>query len=195
MEKGKELTIVTASQKKFNNFVEKSTKFKSMRGVEYLDIKTVYSRLDKLFGAGVWYWVIDSFQHDWQSVTVVGHLEINGRRYQSGIGSAPLQFDSYFEVDGQGKPKIDPTTQHAKTTRQNRYDQQALKNNAFQLAYPTASSQALKNAAGKIGRYFGRNLNNKDGLDDIEEEPRDEAAAQQSKQRQNQLKNLMGGKK
>jgi len=62
--------------------------------------------------------------------------------WQDGVGAAPMQVDS-------GK---------------NAMDSEAIKSNAVMLALPIAETNAVKDAADKIGKAFGRDLNRKDTL-------------------------------
>ena len=62
--------------------------------------------------------------------------------WQDGAGAAPMQLDS-------GSKASDST---------------ALKPNAVMLALPIAETNAIKDAADKIGKLFGRDLNRKDTL-------------------------------
>ncbi len=61
-------------------------------------------------------------------------------KFQDGIGASPLQ-----------------TNKGAKPS-----DYSEIKNNSVQLAMPSAETYAIKDAAEKIGRIFGRDLNRKD---------------------------------
>lgn len=62
--------------------------------------------------------------------------------WQDGVGAAPLQ------VDSGSKPM----------------NAEAIKSNAVMLALPIAETNAVKDAADKIGKIFGRDLNRKDTL-------------------------------
>lgn len=59
--------------------------------------------------------------------------------YQDGAGAAPMQVNS----------------------EANAMDSQAIKSNAVMLALPIAETNAVKDAADKIGKIFGRDLNRK----------------------------------
>lgn len=73
--------------------------------------------------------------------------ETNDMDWQDGAGAAPLQVNS-------GSNAMDAT---------------AIKSNAAMLALPIAETNAVKDAADKIGKIFGRDLNRKDtlGYDDL----------------------------
>lgn len=62
--------------------------------------------------------------------------------WQDGVGAAPMQVDSGSKA----------------------MDSNAIKNNAVMLALPIAETNAVKDAADKIGKIFGRDLNRKDTL-------------------------------
>lgn len=68
--------------------------------------------------------------------------ETDEMNWQDGVGAAPMQVDS-------GKNAMDPT---------------AIKSNAVMLALPIAETNAVKDAADKIGKIFGRDLNRKDTM-------------------------------
>lgn len=75
-------------------------------------------------------------------VTVRLHYShpVKGDMFQDGVGAAPLQ-------TAQGAGAIDFNK---------------MKTNAVQLAAPSAESYAVKDAAEKIGRLFGKDINRKD---------------------------------
>jgi hypothetical protein len=62
--------------------------------------------------------------------------------YQDGVGAAPMQVNS----------------------GSNAMDHSAIKSNAVMLALPIAETNAVKDAADKIGKIFGRDLNRKDTM-------------------------------
>ena len=62
--------------------------------------------------------------------------------WQDGVGANPLQVNS-------GKKPM---------------DSDEIKSNAVMLALPIAETNAVKDAADKIGRIFGRDLNRKDTM-------------------------------
>lgn len=62
--------------------------------------------------------------------------------WQDGVGAAPMQVNS----------------------GSNTMDHNAIKSNAVMLALPIAETNAVKDAADKIGKIFGRDLNRKDTL-------------------------------
>lgn len=83
-------------------------------------------------------------------VTVTLHYQIEDSwRKQDGLGASPLQVNS---KDDEGK-RTKPT------------DITQLKSNAVMLATPIAETNAVKDAADKIGKCFGRDLNRKNTLD------------------------------
>lgn len=137
-----------------SNFLRRESPTKRHNGLEYMPIFEIERQLDNFFGKTHWFWRIDDVKTELTSVIVRGELcvDFSGSYhfvdYMGGVGAVPLQFDAYV-IDGH-------------KTRENRYDQQALKPNAHQLAVPSASSFALSNAASRLGKVFGRNLNSRE---------------------------------
>lgn len=147
-------------------------------GLDYVPIFEIESRLDSLFGKFGWFWQTKSVTVELNSVIVFGAIWIREGaqfvEYMSGVGAAPLQFDDYWRRDAQGKVVvIDGVPQRS---RELKYDAQAMKTNAFQIAAPSANSFALSNAASRIGKVFGRNLNNRDFADTVDDEEKNNEA-------------------
>lgn len=147
-------------------------------GLDYVPIFEIESRLDSLFGKFGWFWQTKSVTAELNSVIVFGAIWIREGaqfvEYMSGVGAAPLQFDDYWRRDAQGKVVvIDGVPQRS---RELKYDAQAMKTNAFQIAAPSANSFALSNAASRIGKVFGRNLNNRDFADTVDDEEKNNEA-------------------
>ena len=133
--------------------------------LDYVPIYEIENKLDSLFGKFGWFWQTKDVSTNLNSVIVFGAIWIRGtdglfKEYMSGVGAAPLQFDDYWKRDAKGR--ILTVDQHPQKARELKYDAQAMKTNAFQIAAPSANSFALSNAAARIGRVFGRNLNGRD---------------------------------
>jgi len=113
---------------------------------EYLPIDKVEFLLTVFFGT--WNVEIKNTFQIANSVCVIVRLhyknpDTDQMEYQDGAGAAPMQVDS-------GSKAMDST---------------AIKSNAVMLALPIAETNAVKDAADKIGKIFGRDLNRKDTLD------------------------------
>lgn len=114
-------------------------------GVPYIPIDKVEYLLTKIFRK--WWVEIKNVQLIANSVAVTVRLfytnPITGKtEWQDGIGAQPLQTDK-----GAGAT-----------------DFNAVKSNAVQLALPSAESYAIKDAAEKLGKIFGKDINRKDTL-------------------------------
>jgi hypothetical protein len=114
-------------------------------GVTYLPIDKVEMMLTKVFQL----WRVEILREGQMLnsifVTVRLHYKhpiTNDLMFQDGTGAAPIQTDK-------GKSAADLA---------------AIKNDAIMKALPAAESYAVKDAAEKIGRVFGRDLNRKDTL-------------------------------
>lgn len=115
------------------------------KGVKYLPIERVEYLLTRLFIR--WNVEIKSNQILANSVCVTIRLYYQDRLsdqmlWQDGIGAAPLQIN-------QGKGAIEFNE---------------IKSNAVMLAAPAAESYAIKDAAEKIGKIFGKDLNRHDQI-------------------------------
>lgn len=113
------------------------------KGVKYIPIEIVELLLTRIFQE----WRVEIRREGQLAqslfVTVRLHYKdpIDGEwRWQDGTGAAPLQTDS-------GKTAADLG---------------AIKSNAVAIGLPAAESFAVKDAAEKIGRLFGKDLNRKD---------------------------------
>lgn len=113
-------------------------------GFQYLPISAIEKDLDKVYFGLVQYEIL-KFTHVLNEVVVearikVFHPVINQWMNYDGIGSAILQQDA--------KTKVMDFMIYKK-------------GNAMQLAAPRAYAEAIKNAAKKIGKRFGADLNRK----------------------------------
>lgn len=140
--------------------------------LDYVPIYEIEDKLDNLFGKFGWFWQVKNIETSLNSVIVFGAIWVRGSdgsftEYMSGVGAAPLQFDDYWKRDAKGRIMVGSDKKPMKV-RDLKYDAQAMKTNAFQLAAPSASSFALSNAAARIGKPFGRNLNGRDFPETIE---------------------------
>lgn len=115
------------------------------KGVKYIPIERVEYLLTRLFIR--WSVEITSTQILANSICVTIRLHYQDRLsdqmlWQDGIGAAPLQVN-------QGKGAIEFNE---------------IKSNAVMLAAPAAESYAIKDAAEKIGKIFGKDLNRHDQI-------------------------------
>lgn len=109
-------------------------------GKFYIPIEKIEFLLTKIFGN----WSVEIKSHtliaNSVSVTIRLHYTnpTNGKScFQDGIGAVALQTDKGFGAT----------------------DFNAIKSNAVQLALPSAESFAIKDAAEKIGKIFGKDIN------------------------------------
>lgn len=135
------------------------------KGVKYMPIQRVEYLLTRIFGR--WYVEVRQVQVIANSVVVTVRLFYQDvlsteMLWQDGIGAAPIQTDK-----GAGA-----------------MDWNKTKNDAVMKAAPAAESYAVKDAAEKIGKLFGKDMNRadkilydtlphiekKDKLEDIEDE-------------------------
>ena len=112
---------------------------------DYLPIDKVEYLLTTFFGS--WHVEIKAAFQIANSVCVTVRLhylnpDTGEFDWQDGAGAAPMQLDSGAKAS----------------------DFSAVKNNAVMLALPIAETNAEKDAADKIGKLFGRDLNRKDTL-------------------------------
>lgn len=115
------------------------------KGVKYLPIERVEYLLTRIFIR--WNVEVKQTQILANSVCVTIRLWYQDRLsnkmlWQDGIGAAPLQVDS-----GSGAIEFNK-----------------IKSNAVMLAAPAAESYAIKDAAEKIGKIFGKDLNRHDKI-------------------------------
>lgn len=113
--------------------------------VSYLPISKIEFLLTKIFNK--WWVEIRDSKLIANSVSVTVRLyyrnPITGdTEFQDGIGAQPLQTDQ-----GRGTTDFD-----------------AIKSNAVAMALPSAESYAIKDAAEKLGKLFGKDLNRKDTM-------------------------------
>lgn len=149
----------------------KNVKTLSGLNTEYVPIYQVEESLDRVFGVLGWSWKVSDVKVELTSAVVSGTLclKIGDKwvEYMSGVGAAPLQFDDYYKRDARGQKII--SGGKPVFSRALRYDPQALKNNALQIAVPSANSFALSNAAARLGKLFGRNLNGREPVSQEDE--------------------------
>lgn len=113
------------------------------KGVKYIPIERVENLLREIYG--VFEVKVNDYKVIANSVTVHITLTvtdpISGNKInQDGLGAMPIQLDA----------NSNPT------------DFTKIKSNAIMLALPSAESYALKDAAEKLGRLFGSDLNRKE---------------------------------
>lgn len=114
--------------------------------IYYIPIEKIEFLLTRIFNK--WWVEIKEMQLIANSVVVTVRLyyinPITGKEeWQDGIGAQPLQTDK-----GAGAT-----------------DFNAIKNNAVSLAAPSAESYAIKDAAEKLGKLFGKDLSRKSSMD------------------------------
>lgn len=139
---------------------------KSNNGNQYLPIDKVEFMLTYIFQ--VWSWEIKREGMLANSVFVTGTLKVRNPLTmewltQDGTGAVPIQLD-----------KSVPPHDIVRAS-----DLSRLKAMSIQMNLPAASSYALSNAAGRLGKIFGRDLNRKDTVQFIggfgaEEQPKEE---------------------
>ena len=117
---------------------------------KYLPIERVEYLLTVIFGS--WNVEIRDTKLIANSVVVTVRLHVNNPltgepMFQDGIGAMPIQ------IDKSSKSAI---------------DFQLMKSNAIQLGAPAAESYAVKDAAEKFGKIFGKDVNRKDSVDYID---------------------------
>ena len=115
------------------------------KGVKYLPIERVEYLLTRIFIR--WHVEIKSVQILANSIVTTVRLYYldrlsNQMLWQDGVGAAPLQINS-------GKGAIDFNE---------------IKSNAVMLAAPASETYAIKDAAEKIGKIFGKDLNRHDQI-------------------------------
>jgi hypothetical protein len=115
------------------------------KGVKYLPIERVEYLLTRIFIR--WHVEIKSVQILANSIVTTVRLYYldrlsNQMLWQDGVGAAPLQINS-------GKGAIDFNE---------------IKSNAVMLAAPASETFAIKDAAEKIGKIFGKDLNRHDQI-------------------------------
>lgn len=115
------------------------------KGVKYLPIERVEYLLTRIFIR--WHVEIKSVQILANSIVTTVRLYYldrlsNQMLWQDGVGAAPLQIN-------QGKGAIDFNE---------------IKSNAVMLAAPASETYAIKDAAEKIGKIFGKDLNRHDQI-------------------------------
>lgn len=113
------------------------------KGVKYIPIERIELLLTRIFQE----WWVEIMREGQlaQSIYTTVRLHYkdpidNEWKHQDGVGAVPLQTDS-------GKTAADLSS---------------IKSNAVMLGLPAAESFAIKDAAEKIGRLFGKDINRKD---------------------------------
>lgn len=122
------------------------TEHPAIRGYKYIPIEKIEFLLTKIFTR--WWVEVRSVQVIANSVTVTVRLyvinPISGEtEWQDGIGAAPIQTDK-----GAGAT-----------------DWNAVKTDGVQKAAPAAETYAVKDAAEKFGKIFGRDVSRKSTMD------------------------------
>lgn len=115
------------------------------KGVKYIPIERIENMLRQLYG------IFEVKVNDYKIIanSIAVHITltvtdpITGNKInQDGLGAMPIQLDA----------NSNPT------------DFTKIKNNAIMLALPSAESYALKDAAEKLGKLFGSDLNRKESV-------------------------------
>lgn len=113
------------------------------KGVKYIPVEIIELLLTRIFQE----WRVEVRREGQLAQSIYTTIRLHYKdpidgewRWQDGTGAVPLQTDS-------GKTAADLS---------------AIKSNAVTLGLPAAESFALKDAAEKIGRLFGKDLNRKD---------------------------------
>jgi hypothetical protein len=116
------------------------------RGVRYLPIDKVEMMLTKMFQQ----WHVEILREGQMLNSIYTTVRLHYKHpiteewtFQDGVGAAPIQTDK-----GESAANL-----------------AAIKSDAIMKALPAAESYAVKDAAEKIGKVFGRDLNRKDVLD------------------------------
>jgi hypothetical protein len=115
------------------------------KGVKYLPIEVVEAFLTKLFQQ----WRVEIVREGQMLNSIYVTVRLHYKHpitdtweYQDGVGAAPIQTDK-----GESAANM-----------------AAIKNDAIMKALPAAESFAVKDAAEKIGKIFGRDLNRRDAM-------------------------------
>lgn len=139
------------------------------KGVKYVPIDKVEMMLTKLFQQ----WKVEVLREGQMLNSIYTTVRLHYKHpitgdwtYQDGVGAVPIQTDA-------GKSPSDLA---------------AIKNDAIMKALPAAESYAIKDAAEKIGKVFGRDLNRKDTLDFKPSYNTDEVKRQQAQDNINKAK-------
>lgn len=135
---------VILNQPPHKDWVKIHPQIKTME-YKYLPIERIEFLLTAIFIE--WHFSINDIKLIGNSVVVIGTLyvtnPITGKEmFQDGVGAAPLQTER-----GAGAIEFDK-----------------LKSGAVMMAAPAAESYALKDAAEKFGKIFGKDLNRKDEI-------------------------------
>lgn len=125
-------------------------KIHPMTKQKYLPIERVEYLLTVIFGS--WNVEVRDTKLVANSVVVTVRLHIKNpltgeAEYQDGIGAMPIQINK----DGKGA-----------------IDFENMRSNAIQLGAPAAESYAIKDAAEKFGKIFGKDINRKNSVDYID---------------------------
>jgi hypothetical protein len=114
-------------------------------GVKYLPIDKVENMLSRIFQE--WRAEVIEFKPLFQSISVQVRLHYRNPltgdwNFQDGLGAVPVKTDKGASAA----------------------DLSAIKNDAIMTGLPAAESYAIKDAAEKLGRLFGKDLNRKDTI-------------------------------
>lgn len=111
----------------------------------YIPISHLEAQLDFIFP--IWSWEIDEVTREQNHMIVRGHLTIHFKgqifRKLGGVGARPFQVDKGAHFA----------------------DFERMKPNAVEQSSTVAASYAFRNAAQKIGKLFGRDLNRNENVD------------------------------
>lgn len=121
------------------------------REVFYLPIEKVEYLLTKIFG--LWYAEVVRYEQVFNAVTV--HVRLHLVHPYTG---------EPWKVDGVGAEEVQTKKGAAASDLAN------INTGAVAMAFPAAKSEAIKNAAKSLGKYFGRDLNRKDTISSEEYE-------------------------
>lgn len=125
-----------------SNINKKPTKVAKHQGYLYIPVSTIEKDLAKLFFGLVQYEII-SFQQVFNEILVTARIKV----------FHPL-IKQWMNYDGAGSAVI----QQDKDTKVSEFHLHK-KANSMQLGFPKAYAEAIKNAAKKIGKRFGSDLN------------------------------------
>lgn len=153
--------LIPDSDNALSGLLNKKPKDKTLKrnryanNAEYLEIGYLEFRLDNMFGAANWSWVVDSFDIKINAIFVSGHLIIKWQDKilkRAGIGAKEIQLISEKKLG----TKALPIPEH-------------IAPKALERDFPIASAQAFKNACKSLGNAFGRHLNRDFQYDFIED--------------------------
>jgi hypothetical protein len=146
------------------------------KGVKYVPIEIVETFLTKLFQQ----WRVEVRREGQMLNSIFVTVRLHFKHpisqewdWQDGVGAAPIQTDKGMSAA----------------------DLAAIKNDAIMKALPAAESFAVKDAAEKIGKVFGRDLNRRDAMTFTPSYGTDEVKEALDKKRQELRRRLNAGTK